>query len=188
MPSEDCKFSRKLCVTCYTKNSNTWIRVQTNSFPSHCLNSDVTPEANNIDFEVLYMPKYSDWSNVNLGSLSALNTQVCTFNKPSTTPPRSINKILGNYNGIVGISLTGVPLFAGLTESSKDPWYPLTTPDYRSSVDECYGDANSNNKFYHYLSYSPCIESLILKSANQIKMCSDSALCSATPPKLYMQS
>lgn len=103
-------------------------------------------------------------------------------------PPRSINKVLGNFNGIVGVALTGVPIFAGLSESSRDPWYPASSqPNIKGSVDECLGDANSINKFYHYLSYSPCLESP-LRTSDTIKMCSDSYACSSTQVKQYMQT
>jgi len=42
------------------KSGQRWIKVQTNSFPSHCINSDIAVEANNIDFEVYFNPVYAD--------------------------------------------------------------------------------------------------------------------------------
>jgi hypothetical protein len=119
--------------------------VQTNSYPSHCINSDVVVKNNDIDFEVYFNPTYTDFVPVSLTTSSAVNNQLCTWNKPTTLPPRGINKIKGVYNGIVGVAITGAPIYAGISESAMDPWYPSSGSSLKWSVDECLGDANSAN-------------------------------------------
>lgn len=56
---------------------------------------------------------------------AALDSQVCEYDWPSTSsPPPGFTKYSGNLDGVVGVSLTGVPIFAGTSEDNKDPFYP----------------------------------------------------------------
>lgn len=123
---------------------------------------------------------------VSLPTKTALNTQLCTYNKPVSLSPRGIVKNGGSFNGIVGVAITGVPIFAGLSESSKDPFYPTSGSSMKTTVDECFGDANPTSKFYHYLVNSPCIKSSALRSTNSIKICSDSTSCNTAQAKDYL--
>lgn len=185
LSSTPCVFNRKLCVSCSEKGGQRWIRVQTNSFPSHCINSDVKVDSNPIDFEVYFNPTYADWINFAAGTQPLLDAQLCTWNKPVTSAPRAIIKNQGTFNGIVGVALTGAPLYAGLQENGQDPWNQKTGTSIKSSVDECLGDANPTNKFYHYPAYSPCIQSSSLKSSFSIQMCPSGSSCNSNTPQNY---
>lgn len=111
-----------------------------------------------------FNPVYSDWVTFTANTQAQLDSQICTWNKPVSSAPRSINKLQGTYNGIVGVALSGAPFYAGLGENGQDPWSPKTGSNLKGTVDECLGDANSANKFYHYPSFSPCIQSNIYKA------------------------
>lgn len=61
---------------------------------------------------------------------------------PEFIPPQGIIKHSGVYSGVVGIAFTGVPIFAGITEADKDPYYP-TTRKLKQSIDMCLADVNN---------------------------------------------
>ena len=107
--SASCTVTRKLCVKCFTRSSQTWIRVQTNSFPSHCFDAAVTPDANNLEFEVPFSRNPSTLLPVSLNP-TQYNTQVCTFNSISSTPPSGIVILGGDLTGVVAIARTGSPI------------------------------------------------------------------------------
>ena len=53
----ECKFTRKLCVTCAEISGVVQIRVQTNSFPNHCFMAATSnPVASNSDWTVNFNP------------------------------------------------------------------------------------------------------------------------------------
>ena len=54
--TEDCTFSRKLCVRCEGDGNNARIKVQSNGLPRHCFYGAKPLVEQNIDFEVLWNP------------------------------------------------------------------------------------------------------------------------------------
>jgi hypothetical protein len=52
--STGCTFERVLCVTCSVSGGDTYIRVQTNGLPNHCMGSPQIATSNPIDWEVLF--------------------------------------------------------------------------------------------------------------------------------------
>ena len=55
--SSPCTFIRKLCVTCEDIDGETYVRVQTNSLPNHCMNGLLSgATASDADFTVKYNP------------------------------------------------------------------------------------------------------------------------------------
>jgi cysteine-rich repeat protein len=72
-----CRYTRKLCVKCFERDGLTWLRVQTNSYPSHCYYSHTTaPLENKIDFEIYFNPTFGDWV-APVFTASNLDSQVC---------------------------------------------------------------------------------------------------------------
>lgn len=102
-----------------------FIRVQTNSYPSHCYYSTFSPVNNNIDFEVYFNPTFKTPDPVAINTQGDLDNQVCDVNWPQLdNSPQGFTKFDGNLNGVVGISLTGVPILVGTTQAGVDPFYP----------------------------------------------------------------
>ena len=71
-----CEFTRKLCVTCEESGGDTYIRVQSNMMPNHCVNAkNENAQASNVDFSVIFNRDVSGTSNY---SESDLNTAAKT--------------------------------------------------------------------------------------------------------------
>jgi len=64
------------------RNNLTYIRVQTNSLPSHCYQTSKAPEINLIDFETYFNPTYLNQTTVVISSQATLDAQVCDFRWP----------------------------------------------------------------------------------------------------------
>ena len=139
----------------------TYIRVQTNSLPSHCYKSATSPAVNNIDFETYFNPTFANPTPVTITSQATLDSQVCDFDWPETsTAPQGFTKYLGNTKGVVGVAFTGVPIMDGNSENNLDPFYPnpsCSASNYQYQSDSCLGNVNSQTPFYHYYSFSPCM-------------------------------
>ena len=69
-------------------------------------------------------------------------------------------KLSGSTDGIVGIALNGVPIYAGTSELGFDAFFPRAFGRYvnprRAETDLCLGSAE-HSSFYKYYSFSPCI-------------------------------
>jgi hypothetical protein len=57
----------------------TYIRVQTNSLPSHCYKTATPPKENLIDVESYFNPTYLNPTPVVITSQATLDAQVCDF-------------------------------------------------------------------------------------------------------------
>ncbi|TNV79542.1 hypothetical protein FGO68_gene10160 [Halteria grandinella] len=176
-----CRFTRKLCVQCYVSQGSTRLRVLSNSFPSHCFNSDTPPSPNNLAFDTFFNPLFYDAQTLILDTLEKLNHQVCTYNVSGY--PRGFEKASGVYTNIVGIALTGVPISAGANRQNWDPLFPLFQ-NVKSTIDACLGDVDETG--YHYLANSPCIQSPLLRANESIDMCSSNTLCRFSRITSYM--
>lgn len=69
-------------------------------------------------------------------------------------------KFSGNTDGIVGISLNGVPIYSGTSELGFDAFYPKSYGRFvnprKVDTDLCLGSAELSS-YYKYYSFSPCI-------------------------------
>lgn len=129
-PRPTCKLARKMCAQCSVRDGLTFLRVQTNSYPSHCYQSKVAPSTSNIDFEVLFNPQWKD----SRGS-GPLPSQFRSYGDP--TP------------GVVGVAFTGVAIASGSQQLEA------------CSMDQCLGSVTASLPFYHYSSFSPCLQSCL---------------------------
>ena len=75
-----CTWTRKLCVTCSTTNSVTYIRIQTNSLPNRCYYAGKdTPVSQSFDFKVKFNWDASSQStNTAVSSVSTADTVTLT--------------------------------------------------------------------------------------------------------------
>jgi hypothetical protein len=81
---------------------------------------------------------------------------MCSYNWPKEIPIMSSTK-KGDVNSIVGMSLSGVPIFSGTSELGQDAFFPANNSGKRGlTVDTCLG-SNELTSYYHYYSFSPCI-------------------------------
>jgi hypothetical protein len=185
----NCCFRRKLCVTCSERDGARWIRVQTNSFPSHCFLSDIKPRDNDIDFETYYNPVFTNPppTAVSLTTLCEIDAQLCNWKWPGKSSPLGLIRLSGCFDGVVGVSFTGVPIFDGTDERDEDPFYPSKGHSIVKHIDYCLGDVNKINPFYHFYSFSPCMEKSIQKLSDTPRKCEFYEDC-ATDTKSYMVS
>jgi hypothetical protein len=164
--------------------------VQTNSRPSHCFAAATVPQVNNIDFESLFNPTFINPPVVQINNQATLDSQVCDFNWPSTaTAPQGLTQFSGNYNGVVGVSFTGVPIMTGNSENDADPFYPnpLPAPFYQGTSDFCLGNVNAQTPFYHFYSFSPCMLPSAQKAAVLGSSCGSYGNCNSAT-STYMVS
>lgn len=168
-------------MTCAERDGMRYIRVQTNSYPSHCYYSTFSPVNNNIDFEVLYNPTYKTPASVNINSQGDLDNQVCDLDWPTNNSPSGFTKFSGDFAGVVGVSFTGVPILVGTTVDDVDPFYPNpdVPPYYQNQVDQCLGTADSNKNYYHFQSFSPCMMASPQKSATAGASCVSTGNCAS---------
>jgi hypothetical protein len=85
----------------------------------------------------------------------------------------------GNIIGVVGITLTGVPIFAGTSEANVDPFYPNPNapPYYQDKVDSCLGNVSPATPFYHFYTFSPCMIASPQKSSSSGSSCQSYGTC-----------
>lgn len=187
---DKCNFRRRLCVTCSEREGSRYIRVQTNSFPDHCISSKTKAHENQIDFEVYFNPRLRDPTPVSITTQAVLDSQVCTWNWPAHETPFGLTLYSGNVDGVVGITFTGVPIYGGSGEgTNKDAILPkpASAMSYLNQMDFCLGNVNSISQFYHFYTFSPCMMTSAQKSADPPQTCSGYGNC-ATNPKTYMIS
>ena len=122
--SQPCTYKRQLCVTCAEKNGMRYIRVQTNSYPSHCYYSTFSPVNNNLDFEVLFNPTFKTPASVSITTQGDLDNQVCDIDWPTGNAPQGFTSYSGDFSSIVGVSFTGVPILTGTNVEDVDLFYP----------------------------------------------------------------
>lgn len=63
----NCKWPRKLCVSCTTNSTdsnNVYMRIQTNTLPSHCSVTKGTPPEWTLDYSIKWNPTVSKTTNV----------------------------------------------------------------------------------------------------------------------------
>lgn len=188
-PEAKCTYKRQLCVQCSEREGMRYIRVQTNSYPSHCYYSSFSPVNNNVDFEVLFNPTFKTPASVSITTQGDLDNQVCDPDWPNTASPQGFTKYSGDLNGIVGVSFTGVPILVGTSTDDVDPFYPNPdVPPYaQQSVDQCLGTADADKNFYHFNSFSPCMMASPQKSASAGQSCQSTSNC-ASNTLTYMVS
>lgn len=87
--SSPCRYSRKLCVTCLTKNNETYIRVQTNALPNHCHTHKINiASAQQIDFTVKYNADVAGVLNYaanDVDSVEKVSELMCDISRTSST-------------------------------------------------------------------------------------------------------
>lgn len=173
------------------RNNLTYIRVQTNSLPSHCYQTATPPQENQIDIETYFNPTYLNPNPVVISSQATLDAQVCDFSWPQTdSAPQGYTHFLGNVTGVVGISFTGVPIMDGNSEFDLDPFYPkpnVPGAQLQTLSDFCLGSVTSQVPWYHYSSFSPCMSTSPQQLSSQSQACSSFQNC-ATATSSYMTS
>lgn len=124
-----CTWGRKLCVSCSRILGITRIRVQTNSLPNHCYKApSQAPSENAIDFEVAFGTDIYGLPPVDPGTQKQIDDALCNNQWPAALP-FLYNETTPSNNSrqLVGVSLTGVPIFSGASEYNLDAIRPNTT-------------------------------------------------------------
>lgn len=163
--SGTCSWQRKLYIWCEEVDSKTTtgnydlvgentavlMRVATNSMPNHCFAPFASfPTENIIEFEVEFNRPASKISKTAVTSLTQSNEYKCSIDWLETAQTSQLeetynfNLIQGDLTGIVGISITGAPIHAAVSDSGYDALYPKTysansNPVSEVPVDGCLG-------------------------------------------------
>eukprot|EP00347_Sterkiella_histriomuscorum_P013180 403365703 len=190
-----CSWERKLAVKCYfpTDANNQYVRkpmieVFTNSMPDHCMQSrNKFPEDNPIRFQVEF--------NIDPARLPVLDIQrqndadfyycLAAWTSDGNLEKRhSYYAKSGVTDGVVGISINGVPIHTGISENQYDPFFPQEFGGHMNpqklDFDACLGNTDLSS-FYKYYSMSPCILPGAQKEAKQAKYCSEINDCRINP-------
>ncbi|CDW76446.1 UNKNOWN [Stylonychia lemnae] len=188
--SPPCQWVRKTVSSCssveqtsngqrdlQTKGSNALLRIKTNSLPNHCFSSVTPPKQNEIDFQVQFKNKNSltrmllddsendQYNQFNGNSQFSVNMALCddlwTQSGYILQMNPSYVEYSGNYDGIVGIALNGIPIHTGNSEYGSDVFYPKQFGSKVYShklikLDSCLGSAEFSG-YYRYYAWSPCI-------------------------------
>ena len=122
------------------------------------------PGENNVDFEVTFNEDPAHRLR-NLQATSSRTADIELCDKSWTRDANLIRTVgfvkhSGNTDGIVGIALNGVPIYAGTSELSYDAFFPKSygkfTNPKRIETDICLGSAEYGG-YYKYYGFSPCI-------------------------------
>ncbi|CDW90313.1 UNKNOWN [Stylonychia lemnae] len=190
------------------------LRLVSNGLPNHCFESgQSTPRENQIDFEIRFKNKQRNnlkRNRVLEGSERVLedSEEEKTMTLYNGDNQLSVNMALcdeawtqtgfitslypdyieysGNFDGIVGISLNGVPIHTGNSEYGSDIFYPKSYGSKLYStkkvhLDTCLGSSEFSG-YYHYYGWSPCIlprgpiKSLEYTSCNYNEACQQDPL------------
>eukprot|EP00347_Sterkiella_histriomuscorum_P022464 403338394 len=189
-----CNWERKLLLTCdVNAQEQVIIRVLTNSLPNHCMQpTNMFPIENVIDFEVAFSLSSSQLSKKAMIAQNIVDYYMCSMdwiNDSATLESKySYNKIQGDLGGIIGISITGVPIYSGTSELFYDAFYPQSyTANHNEldsiEVDACLGSTQLT-LFYHYYSISPCVfKNPLFTPITHAQTCEDLLECKKDPLK-----
>lgn len=169
-----CTWTRKLCVTCSTTNSVTYIRIQTNSLPNRCYYAGKdTPVSQSFDFKVKFnWDASSQATNTAVTSVSTADTANCDTSMTLSTKIPSNAKFTNSGTktlDAVGVALDGLLINAGINADQVDDFYPPSSyGDYtyannnQSYFDHCMSHTNGDG-YYHYHAPSPCVGNTALQ-------------------------
>jgi hypothetical protein len=154
-----CIWQRKLSAVCRNASGVIKIRIQTNGLPPRCASVPMgTFVELNVDFEVNFNPDVNVNSpNVNLSTLSAFSTTMCTLTYPSTVPSASgfVNYGATGLDTATGVSVDGVMIFSPDSANNVDPFYPPPSSS-TEQVDSCLAHCQMFG-VYHYHIGSGCM-------------------------------
>lgn len=182
----NCNWPRKLCVSCSTNStdSQVYMRIQTNTLPSHCSVTKGTPPEWVLDWSIKWNPDVSSSSNVTFASQSAFDNWVCAMEKTNAVPTTSVFSNLNttgysSTNDVIttGIAMNGVPIFSSVSGDLVDPYYPQMWSGVKKStvssedVDACLGHAGGG--VYHYHNMLNCVANRALDTSNNCTATTD---------------
>eukprot|EP00347_Sterkiella_histriomuscorum_P012707 403367527 len=185
---KSCSWERKLSMKCgLTAKKFVSLRIASNSYPNHCVDSSAKfPDENLIDFEVRFNIKADLLTQSAIDTQVAYQAQVCQSSWVEDSNFGSLyefTKYTGTTDKVVGISINGVPILQGLSESGYDPYYPRAYGSKRTpkvvGVDFCLGYTGLS-KYYHYYTFSPCMLDTNIKAITDSSTCADTPSCKSS--------
>ena len=96
--------------------------------PDHCFKSYNRLVENLIDIEVAFNPDVNGLPLKQFINQSTFDEQMCSYDWPKENPILASTK-WGDINKIVGLSISGVPIFSGTSEYGQDTFFPSNSSE-----------------------------------------------------------
>jgi len=156
----NCKWERKLCVTCYIngRDDSTMIRVQTNNMPDHCPgNSILKPQE--FDYNVRFNVQNPEINYELFDEWDATETVCPIVHNYTNTDINLRENGWDESRRALAIAINGVA-FQNANDEEDDPVFPIGKGEIAEQpLDVCMGhnQRDSEDGMYHYHFFSPCL-------------------------------